>query len=137
MTQPRYEAAALKSIGTKPMSLSEFEHSVGALVFHGTRFVSGLTAIVPVVRAHAGSLPSEFIPSVAWIYVSEESGPFLLWQLLCEAVAMATETEAFRPYVHAPELAGMRLGAIDEALAQHDEECMAKTLQEGETDADE
>ena len=125
------------------MSLSELEHGVGAIVFLGTRFVRGLDAIVTVVRAQADSrLPSEFIPSAAWIYVSEESGPFLLWQLLCEAVAgvhapeLSRETEAFRPYVHAPELAARRLEAIDEALALRDTECLMQTLQEGETDAD-
>ena len=58
----------LHRTGTRPdmpceglYSAREFEYSVGALVFHGTRFAGGLTA--------RGSLQSEFIPSVAWIGV--------------------------------------------------------------------
>ena len=134
MTQPSCEAVALdKKVG----NVCEFEHSVGAVIFHGTPFVRGLTPIVEFMqdKKNRGSVQSEFIPSACWIWVSEESGLDTLWEFLCKGVAQATETEAFRPYVHAPHIAGKALRAIDEDLARHDAERAAQALEESDTDA--
>ena len=139
----RMGARARARIGADPSNhLSDVEHSVGALVFLGARLVGApwLTTLAAVVSngKPRGSLQSDnLIPSAAWIYVNEESGSSFLWQCLCEAAEDATETEAFRPYVHSPHIAGKALSAVEEIIAQHEAEGLRQTLEEGETDVGE